>query len=240
MVCSQNITHLCYLNAVDTIINFCCSLPHLESFTTKWNTVMEGASLGLPSSVNEAQLLKLMIPELKEELILAKKALSLPLLEPLTKERLRRLTSLAMGCLLSALSVATCHSIFAAAATAPTKSAINSSGATVSSKGPASSTPTGSNREDDGDNCAIVVVETAVEVYQTLRSIIQHSPRSERIYYENFLYLAAWVLLTGLNGQLVSISQVNTWFFFHLIILISFSNSNEIIYRIWIELWCWL
>ena len=214
MVCSQNITHLCYLNAVDTIINFCCSLPHLESFTAKWNSVVEGTGLGLPSSLNEAQLLKLMIPELKEELILTKKALSLPLLEPLTKERLRRLTSLAMGCLLSALSVATCHSIFAAASTAPTKSAINSSGVTVSSKGSASSTPAGSNREDDGDNCAIVAVETAVEIYQILKGIIQHSPRSERMYCENFLYLAAWVLLNGLNGQLLSISQVITWFFF--------------------------
>lgn len=210
MVCSQNITHLCYLNAVDTIINFCCSLPHLESFTAKWNSVVEGTGLGLPSSLNEAQLLKLMIPELKEELILTKKALSLPLLEPLTKERLRRLTSLAMGCLLSALSVATCHSIFAAASTAPTKSAINSSGVTVSSKGSASSTPAGSNREDDGDNCAIVAVETAVEIYQILKGIIQHSPRSERMYCENFLYLAAWVLLNGLNGQLLSISQVIT------------------------------
>ena len=77
MVCSQNITHLCYLNAVDTIINFCCSLPHLESFTAKWNSVVEGTGLGLPSSLNEAQLLKLMIPELKEELILTKKALIL-------------------------------------------------------------------------------------------------------------------------------------------------------------------
>ena len=217
MVCSQNITHLCYLNAVDTVINFCSSLPHLSTFTTKWSSVVDGTGhLGLPSSLSEAQLLKLIIPDLKEELILAKKALSLPLLEPLTKERLRQLTSLAMGGLLSALSVATCHSIFAAVNTIPTKSASNSSGVAASSKGAGNS----SSAPDDGDNCAVIVVETAVEIYQTLKGVIQHSPRSERMYYENFLYLAAWVLLSGLNGQLVSISQVNYHFWIALINII--------------------
>ena len=86
-----------------------------------WATAVDGSGLGLPSCLTEAQLLKQSLSQLKEDIVLAKGALSLPLLEPLTKERLCQLTKISMGCLLAALSTATAQSIFSAVNPAPSK-----------------------------------------------------------------------------------------------------------------------
>lgn len=202
---------MCSLDAADTIVNFCQSLPYLATYIDKWNCATEGLGLGLPSSLNEAQQLKQNISHLKENVLLAKKALNLPLLEPLTKERLRQLTQLGMACLLAANSVATSHSIFAASTPVPTKST-GGGNANIPASKPSVIPNTATavcNREEEWENSAITVVETAVEIYQTLAVLIQRSPRSGRMYYDNFLYLAAWLLLSGLQGQMTSTSQVS-------------------------------
>lgn len=148
---------------------------------------------------------------LKDDLLFAKKALSLPLLEPLNKQRLDRLTRIAMGCLTAALHVATAHSIFAAACPVPVKS-VTSSTTNV----PATSKPVynqnaavgSSNREEEWESSAVTVVETAVEIYQGLAAFILRSPRSSRMYYDNLLCLAATVLLSGLQSLMTCTSQV--------------------------------
>ena len=198
------------MDAADTIIQFCQSLPHLATFIDKWNCAAEGLGLGIPSTTSEAQQLKQNMTHLKEDILLAKKALNLPLLEPLTKDRLHQLTQLGMGSLLAAISVATSHSIFAAASPAPAKSTVSGNPNIPPSK--PSSIPNAAtsvcNREEEWESNAVTVVETAVEIYQTLAVLIQRSPRSSRMYYDNFLYLAAWLLLSGLQGQMTSTSQV--------------------------------
>lgn len=209
MICSQNISSLCSLDAADTLVKFCLALPFLTGYLTKWNAVTEGGTLCLPSSIAEAQTVKQNISHLKEDIFLAKKVLNLPLLEPLTKERLQQLTRFGMGCLVAALSVATSHSIFAATNPPPAKSATTGSTNAPASK--TSSSPggtVGAHREDEWESCAITVVETAVEIYQILATLIQRSPRSGRVYYDNFLYLAGWLLLSGLHGQMCSVTQV--------------------------------
>ena len=210
MVCSQNIANLCSLDVSDAIIHFCNSLPHLGLYTDKWNAVTDGHGLGLPSSISEAQLVKQSVAHLKEDLLLAKKALSLPLLEPLTKERLRQLTRIAMGALMAALNVATSHSIFAAVSPTPAK-ATGSSTTVLSAKSAfnPSSTAATSNREEEWESSAVTVVETAVEIYQSLAGLIQRSPRSGRMFYDNFLYVTSWLLLSGLQGQMTCTSQVS-------------------------------
>lgn len=210
MLCNQNVTNLCSLDAADNIIHFCQSLPHLTLFAEKWSTAIEGHGLGLPSSVSEAQALKQNIANLKEDMLLAKKALTLPLLEPLNKDRFRQLTRLGMGCLIAALSVATSHSIFAAVSPVPAKSSATASTNTPASKTASSpgATASGYNREEDWESNAVTVVETAVEIYQALAVLIQRSPRSSRVFYDNYLYLASWLLLSGLQSQMSCISQV--------------------------------
>ena len=209
MVCSQNVRNLCSLNAAEAVVKFCWSLTHLAVFTEKWDGVSQGLGLGLPSTVAEAQLFKQSLVQLKEDLILAKKALSLPLLEPLTKERLRQLTKLSMGSLLAAMSTATAHSILSAANPVPTKTAGNSSSNVHPKSAAASSNSAATNRDDEWESCAVVIVESAVEIYKTLLDFVQRSPRTERRYHENFLYLAAWLLLSGLQAQLTYTSQVS-------------------------------
>lgn len=223
MVCNQNIANLSSLDVTDEIIRFCNSLPNLAAFAEKWNAVADGLGLGLPSSISEAQSVKQNIANLKEDMLLAKKALSLPLLEPLTKERLRQLTNITLGSLMAALHVATAHSIFTAATPAPAKAAGSATAAVVSKSvyNPSTGLAT-SNREEEWECGAVTVVETAVEIYQSIAALIQRSPRSGRTLYDNFLYVAAWLLLTGLQGQMTCTSQVCR------LLLISFMSLSYI------------
>ncbi|XP_046463957.1 protein purity of essence-like [Daphnia pulex] len=117
-----------------------------------------------------------------------------------------------VGCLLAAISVATSHSIFAAVSPAPTKSAGSGNPNMPPSKQSASPNAATAvcNREEEWESNAVTVVETAVEIYQTLATLIQRSPRSSRMYYDNFLYVAAWLLLSGLQGQMTHTSQTGS------------------------------
>jgi E3 ubiquitin-protein ligases UBR4 N-terminal len=117
-----------------------------------------------------------------------------------------------MGCLLAALSTATAQSIFSAVNPAPSK-VLGSSSTNIASKSGVGSSSTGSHvncsRDDEWDSCAVSIVESAIEIYKTVLEFIQRSPRGERIYYDNLLYLGAWLLLSGLQAQLTHTSQVS-------------------------------
>lgn len=208
MVCSENVKHLCSLNAAETIVDFCLSLPHLGVYIDRWSDVIKGSTIGLPSSNAEALALKQTIACLKEDILLAKRALGLPLLEPLTRRRLEQLSKISMGCFMVALSTATAHSILSAANPAPVKS-LQASSTNVSSKSASNTSASAAcNRDEEWESCAVSVVESAIEIYKTLLDFIQKSPRSERTLHQNFLYIAAWLLLSGLQSQLVHTSQV--------------------------------
>ena len=130
------------MNAADALIEFCLSLPHLAVHVDKWNaTAASGVFAGLPTCPAEAQAVRQSLPQLRDDVQLVRAALSLPLLEPLSRQRLLQLTRVAMAALSAALSAAAAQSLAAAAAATTTATAA----AAASSS--SSTNPTAGNRE---------------------------------------------------------------------------------------------
>ena len=66
---------------------------------------------GFSKTLNEAGAHRSTFKALSEEVGIVSKALSLPLLEPLTQARLSKVTKVVMGCLLASVSVSTTQSV---------------------------------------------------------------------------------------------------------------------------------
>ena len=131
---SKNVTLLLSMNAGDVLVQVCGlhALPELAKYVGEWEEATAGEGTRARSSTHaEALAHRASFKALAEEIGTASKALSLPLLEPLSTDRLSKVTKLVMGCLVASVSVATTQSILGhqhhAAAVAATAPASNSS-----------------------------------------------------------------------------------------------------------------
>ena len=109
---TKSTTLLHGLKAGDVLIDFCSNLPELGQYIARWDEAETGEGSCVPASFAEAQILRQSFRNLLEDIDLTSKALSLPLLEPLTSDRLTRLAKIVMGCLVASVSVATSQSIY--------------------------------------------------------------------------------------------------------------------------------
>ena len=102
--------HRC--SAGDALIELCASQPHLSSFIRQWNGAASGEGIScVPASLSEATAAKQTFPSLVQEVGTTWRALTIPVLEPLTADRISRVCEVVMGCLLASVSVATTQSI---------------------------------------------------------------------------------------------------------------------------------
>jgi E3 ubiquitin-protein ligase UBR4 len=88
-----------------------CTLPELKHYIGQWEAATSGDGVAFPATASEAAAHRQSFGRLADEVDAAWRALSLPVLEPLTPERLLRLTNIVMGCLLASVSVATTQSL---------------------------------------------------------------------------------------------------------------------------------
>ena len=97
---SKNINHMRGLNAGDHLTNLCLNLPELSKYIEQWEKAVNGEE-----SVSNNQVIN-NLSLLMEDIDVAWKALTLPILEPLTTEMLGKVTKIVMGCLVASVSVA--------------------------------------------------------------------------------------------------------------------------------------
>nr|CAD7421628.1 unnamed protein product [Timema poppensis] len=96
-------------------------------------------------------------------------ALSLPVLEPLTPDKLEKLSVLTMSCLYCAVSNATASSLLGiSSAVSPKCTGTN----------PGNSSAKGVDDDGGSDNHAITVVEKALEIFTLVSGIIKSSTRT--------------------------------------------------------------
>ena len=119
---AKNITLLQSLQAGDRLIEACSSLPELKQYILKWEDATAGEGTCFPASTSEAVAHRQTFARLAEEIDVTWRALSLPVLEPLSPDRLSKLTKIVMACLLASVSVATTQSIVSLYATTPSVS----------------------------------------------------------------------------------------------------------------------
>merc|ERR1711981_884927 len=94
---NKNTALLHGLQAGDVVIDFCSRLPELGKFISQWNDATVDQVKCVPTTIAEANLLRESFKSLLDDIDVTSKALSLPILEPLTTSRLTRLTKIVMG-----------------------------------------------------------------------------------------------------------------------------------------------
>ena len=97
---NKNILHLRTMNASDQLIKICLNLPELGKFVQQWEKAINGEEI--PSTETKDQALASLLDDVE----IAWKILSLPILEPLTTDRLFDTTKIVMACLVASVSVA--------------------------------------------------------------------------------------------------------------------------------------
>lgn len=125
------------------------------------------------------------------------KALTIPVLEPLTADRMSQLCHIVMGCLMASVSVATSQSLLAIGASSSSEKAHPHR---MSSSGP---------RDEEADACAVDIIEKSLELFNATLGNLRESSRAGGHVLQNFSTMGAWVLTTGLMVQLNNSSQVS-------------------------------
>ena len=97
---NKNILHLRTMDASDQLIKICLNLPELGKFVQQWEKAINGEEI--PSTETKDQALASLLDDVE----IAWKILSLPILEPLTTDRLNDTTKIVMACLVASVSVA--------------------------------------------------------------------------------------------------------------------------------------
>ncbi|XP_046403829.1 E3 ubiquitin-protein ligase UBR4 isoform X2 [Ischnura elegans] len=196
------------LGGGDVILSVCCtSLPFLARYVVKFTDLITKKVFNLPTSHAEALTVRSSLQLLLEDMTAALNAISIPVLEPLNPSRLSRLSVLSSACLYAALSVATAAGILGsppsqpppppppAASPAP---APTSKGSQQQAAGP---------KEEEVDACEAAIVVRALEVFSLVSTVIGESPRAGGHILQNHMMIGVWVLLSGLQAQLLSSSS---------------------------------
>lgn len=213
---NKNTALLHGLKAGDVVIDFCSRLPELSKFISQWNDATVDEVKCVPTTIAEAQLLRESFKGLLNDIDLTSKALSLPILEPLTTTRLTRLTKIVMGCLIASLSVATAQSIYDLAETnilsqhtgQPNirKISSQSSGGSVTG---ITATTTHLRNECQLEGYAEEIVEKSLELFNTILATVRQSTRAGGHTLQNYIMMGAWVLVKGLLVQIESTSSIS-------------------------------
>lgn len=188
------------LGVGDVVIELGLNLPLLSTYIARWKDLI--ANKGpheYPATHSEALSKKLSFPELACEIDITLKALTLPLMEPLTSNRISKLCQLVMGCMMACVAVATTQSVLSL------NTNLNNSGMLQAS----SSARINSTKEEELDQFAVEIVEKSLELLNSSLSLVRDSTRAGGHVLQNMTLLAAWTLTTGLNVQLEKSNQMS-------------------------------
>ncbi|XP_047102506.1 protein purity of essence [Schistocerca piceifrons] len=185
----RNIWILRSLGAGEVLIDVCMALPHINRYVLKAKESLSRNTILLPFLPNETLLIRQSLSLLENDLNVLHSTLQLPLLEPLTPDKLEKLTILTMASLYIAVSVATAATIH---------------GIMMSSVPKQSGTGTQRPNDDEiaTDKHAVAIVERALDFFNYVSSLMKNSSKAGGNIPSNHAMIGIMVLLTGLHHQL--------------------------------------
>ena len=212
----KNIALLHGLNTGDVIMDFCSWLPELSKYISQWDDSTSDEVKCVPTTILEAHVLRQSFKDILNDIDITTKALSLPILEPLTSSRLSRLTKIVIGCLLASVSVTTAQSINelgeVSLSSQQTTNSFNSRKiSSQTSGGSTTNVPTSTthNRKDSQlEGYAIEIVEKSLELFNTVLATIRQSTRAGGHILQNFMMIGDWILVKGLMVQIDNTSLI--------------------------------
>ncbi|MGH0168045.1 UNVERIFIED_CONTAM: hypothetical protein FKN15_073672 [Acipenser sinensis] len=158
---SQNVASLQDLGGSEKLLRVCLNLPYFLRYINRFQDAVSANSFFImPATVSDATAVRNGFHSLVIDVTMALDTLSLPVLEPLTPERLLDVTVLALSCLYAGVSVAACMAILHVGSGVQLRTG-----------------STGS-KEEDYENDAATIVQKCLEIYDMIGQAISNSRRA--------------------------------------------------------------
>ncbi|XP_058454823.1 protein purity of essence [Malaya genurostris] len=194
-----NIQYLQATNGGDTLFKWCThSLITLSKYRIKYEEcTMQGKPLYLPITTTEATAVKANLAQIESDISNLLLAVSLPVLEPLTPNKITLLSQCAMSALYCAVLTSTAISVLSMAASGSQKSA---SSTQLQQKEQQSSGTQTQKENDEEEDYARIIVDRGLEIFTKIGSILKSSTRTH--IYQNHVCMGAWLLIYGIQGTM--------------------------------------
>ncbi|XP_031761327.1 E3 ubiquitin-protein ligase UBR4 isoform X1 [Xenopus tropicalis] len=178
---AQNVASLQELGGSEKLLRVCLNLPYFLRYINRFQDAVSANSFFImPATVGDATAVRNGFHSLVIDVTMALDTLSLPVMEPLTPQRLKDVTLLALSCLYAGVSVATCMAILHVGSTQQVRTGSTSC------------------KEEDYENDAATIVQKCLEIYEMIGQAINSSRRAGGEHYQNFQLLGAWCLVNSL------------------------------------------
>lgn len=195
-------------NAGDIILKVCSNLPSLSRYYARYEeSTIHGKPLFLPTSHTDALSIKQSLSHISSDISILSLALSLPVLEPLSQNKIAQLSKCAMSALYCAVMASISCSVLSMSSSSAQK--LSTSQQTQQAATGTASTASGgtapvacSKESDDLSTCedhARNIVDKALEIFSAVGYIF-NSTRSN--IYNNHLCMGSWLLVSGIQGAM--------------------------------------
>ncbi|KAG5320052.1 POE protein, partial [Acromyrmex heyeri] len=195
MFISNNISILQNMGAGDTLLDMCLNLPHLSRYTRKYQAYLSKKGFSLPANASEAHTIRHSLHSVVSDINIVHNVISLPILEPLTSQKLEKLSLLTMSCLYCSIANATASSIVGITNAVSPKCSTNTAANSQTNQNTKTT-------DEEYDSLAITVVEKSLEIFGQVSNVIKNSTRAGGHILQNHLLIGVWLLVAGLQAQL--------------------------------------
>lgn len=173
-----------HLKGNDILLEVCTSLQSLKKFESGgFCGNIGGKDPAWPTGVGEALPVVARLQQVAADVSIVWRIFSLPIYEPLTKNRLKTIVCMATSCLNAAISVTLATSIISVSTSTPVK------GASVV-------------KDEEMDGYAASVVQKSLDIFNWVSQALQKSSKAGGPILQNYHLMGAWSLLKGLQSLL--------------------------------------
>lgn len=159
------------MGAGDILLDMCLNLPHLSRYTRKYQAYLSKKGFSLPANASEAHTIRHNLHSVVSDINIVHNVMSLPILEPLTPQKLEKLSLLTMSCLYCSIANATASSIVGITNAVSPKCSTNTTGNNQPNQNAKTT-------DEEYDTLAITVVEKSLEIFGQVSNVIKNSTRA--------------------------------------------------------------
>lgn len=171
MFIANNISTLQNMGAGDTLLDMCLNLLHLSRYTRKYQAYLSKKGFSLPANASEAHTIRHSLHSVVSDINIVHNVISLPILEPLTPQKLEKLSLLTMSCLYCSIANATASSIVGITNAVSPKCSTNTAANSQANQNAKTT-------DEEYDTLAITVVEKSLEIFGQVSNVIKNSTRA--------------------------------------------------------------
>lgn len=187
------------INAADTILRVCNSLPILSRYFNRYEeSVIQNRALFLPILNLDAVVIKNCLPALSSDIMNVSMALSLPIFDSLTPNKIQQLSQIGISAIYCALLASITLSSLTVSSISSQKTSAGGQQQTVQNT--TSTQSTAKESEETTEDCARQIVDKGLEIFSAVGNIFKTSAKNH--IYQNHICIGAWILVTGIQSAM--------------------------------------